>query len=141
MTTLAEMSFESLQPGMKFRHPEHGEQVVLDLGRGQLGPAIRFHNTEIYNGELPKLGEEESDIDIFQVIAGKTYPYGAKDWEYLGAASPEEVAARGWQWVQVACPHCGFIHRLLTSAPSSEQRRCRDCGMVFSRPTEPVPAL
>ena len=138
MTTLADARFDNLQAGMKFKHPEHGEQIILDLGQGPLGPAIQFHNSEMYSGEMPKMGEEEGEGNIFQAIARRTYPYGAEDWEYLGMVGPEEVVAHGWQWFQVACPHCGFVHRLLASGPSYGQRQCRACGMGFDRPTEPV---
>jgi len=138
MTTLADMPFDDLQAGMKFKHPEHGEQIVLDLGQGPLGPAIRFHDSEVYNGEMPRLGEEEGEETIFEFIARRTYSHGAEDWEYLGMVAPEEVAAHGWQWLQTACPHCGFVHRLLASGSSSGARQCRACGMVFYRPLEPV---
>ena len=144
MTTLADMPFETLQAGMKFRHPEHGEQIILDLGHGLVGPAIWFHNSEMYSGQMPKLsldpGQEgdEEEGDIFQAIARSTYPYGAEQWEYLGQASAQVLAAHGWQWLQVGCPHCGFVHRLLAARALSGQRRCRACGMVFDRPTQPL---
>lgn len=138
MSTLVEMSFHSLQAGMKFKHAKHGEQIIMDLGQGLFGPAIHFHNSDMYSGQMPTIGEEEGDVDIFQAIAQSTYPYGAEEWKYIGTASPEEVAAHGWQWWQVACPHCGFVHHILASAPPSEQRRCRDCGMVFNRPADPL---
>ena len=138
MTTLADIQFDDLQVGTKFKHPEHGEQIVLELGRGQLGPAICFHNTRVYNGEMPKLGEEEVKGNIFEVIARRTYPNGADEWEYLGMVAPEEVTAHGWQWLQTTCPHCGFVQRLLASRPSSGSRQCRACGLVFYRPTEPL---
>ena len=142
MTTLADMPFEILQPGMKFRHPEHGEQIILDFGHGLVGPAIWFHNSEIYNGQMPKMSldpgqEGEEEGDIFQAIARSTYPHGAEQWEFLGQANSQELAAHGWQWLQVSCPHCGFVHRLLAAKITSGQRRCRACGMVFDRPTQP----
>ena len=77
MTTLAEMQFEELWAGMKFRHPQHGEQVILDLGRGQLGPIIRFHDCSMYNGQIPQL-ETEGEISVFQLLAENTFPYGAE---------------------------------------------------------------
>lgn len=138
MTTLADMPFVDLLPGMRFRHPDHGEQVMLDLGRGQLGPAIRFHNCRIYCGELPDLGEEEHEVSVFEVIAQSTFPYGAENWEYLGMIEPAEVTMCGWQWFEVQCPHCGHLHRLLSDAQPSGQRPCRECGMVFSRPAQPA---
>ncbi len=139
MTTLADMPFEELRAGMKFRHPEHGEQIILDLGRGPLGPEIAFHDSEIYSGRMPRMGEEEGEVDIYQLIARATYPHGAADWEYLGLASPDELAAHGWQWFHVDCPHCGFVHRLLAPAAAARQRRCQACGMVFERSTRPNP--
>jgi predicted RNA-binding Zn-ribbon protein involved in translation (DUF1610 family) len=144
MTTLADMPFETLQAGMKFKHPEHGEQIILDLGHGPLGPAIRFHNSEMYSGQMPKMivdprqGGDEEEGDIFEAMARSTYPYGAENWEYGGSVSPEEIAEHSWQWFQVACPHCGFAHRLLAAQALSGKRRCRACGMVFDRPTQPA---
>lgn len=138
MTTLADLQFDELQAGMKFKHPEHGEQVVLDLGRGQLGRAIHFHNSDVYSGQMPELGARESEDTIFEAIASKIYPHGAEDWEYLGMVTPEEVAVHGWQWLQTTCPHCGFVHRLLASGPPPGGRQCRGCGMVFYRPAEPA---
>lgn len=138
MTTLEEMQFEGLKAGMKFRHPEHGEQVILDLGRGQLGPIIRFHNCTMYDGQMPQLGEEEGEISVFQLIAQNTYPHGADQWEYEGEASPEKVAACGWRWFEVGCPHCGFCHQSLAPEPAAEPRQCRACGMVFSSPAQEV---
>jgi predicted RNA-binding Zn-ribbon protein involved in translation (DUF1610 family) len=144
MTTLADMPFETLQAGMKFKHPERGEQIILDLGHGPLGPAIQFHNSEMYSGQMPKMivdprqGGDEEEGDIFEAMARSTYPYGAENWEYGGSVSPEEIAAHGWQWFQVACPHCGFARRLLAAQALSGKRRCRACGMVFDRPTQPA---
>ena len=137
MTTLVDMPFETLQAGMKFKHPEHGEQVILDFGHGPVGPAIQFHNSKVYGGQMPKMSDDEEG-DIFQAMAHSTFPYGAEQWEYVGPVSQEEIAAHGWQWFQVACPHCGFTHRLLTSVAPSGQRRCRACGMVFDRPAQPA---
>ena len=137
MATLADMPFETLQAGMRFKHPEHGEQIILDLGHGPLGPAIQFHNSDLYSGQMPKMSNEEEG-DIFEAMARITYPYGAEQWEYLGVVSAEEIASHGWQWFQVGCPHCGFGHRLLAARAFSGQRRCRACGMVFDRPTQPV---
>jgi len=138
MTTLAEMGFDGLQVGMKFKHPEHGEQIILDLGRSQLGPAIQFHNSQVYNGQIPQLGEDESEINIFQRIAQNTFPYGAEKWEYLGMVEPEQVKAHGWGWFHVNCPHCNSVQPLLAPARPAGQRQCRNCGMVFNRPAEPV---
>jgi hypothetical protein len=138
MTTLADMQFEDLEPGMKFRHPEHGDQVILDLGRGKLGPAIRFDSCAVYSGEIPQLGEEEGEVSIFQLIAQNTYPHGADQWEYLGKVEPEDVTGCGWHWFEVGCPHCGFVHRWLSSDQPEGARTCRSCGMVFIRPAEPV---
>jgi len=138
MTTLADMAFETLEAGMKFRHAEHGEQVILDLGRGQLGPVIRFHSCPVYNGQIPQAGAEQGEISIFQLIAQNTFPYGAKQWEYLGMVEPEEIGACGWQWFQVDCPHCAFVHRFLAPARPEGARQCRACGMVFIRPAQPT---
>jgi hypothetical protein len=132
------MRFEKLQPGMKFKHPEHGEQIIVDIGRGQLGPVIRFHNSQVYDGQMPQLREGEEEISIFQKIAHNTYPHGAEKWEYLGTVVQEEIAARGWQWFQMECPHCGYAHRLLFADPPAGARQCRSCGMSFSRPAQPV---
>ena len=140
MTTLADIQFDDLEAGFKFKHPEHGEQIILDLGRGQLGLAIYFHDTRVYNGNMPKLGEKEVEGNIFEVIARRTYPNGAQDWQRLGMATLEEIVAHGWQWLETTCPHCGFIHRLLGAGPSSGSRQCRACGIIFYRPTEPAPA-
>jgi hypothetical protein len=140
MTTLADMQFAELQPGMKFEHPEHGEQVVLDISRGQLGPVIRFHDSRVYDGEMPQMREEqeEEEISIFQKIAHNTYPHSAEQWQYLGTVDQEEIAAHGWQWFQLDCPHCGLAHRLLAADPPAGARQCRVCGMSFSRPARPV---
>ena len=137
MTTLADMPYETLQAGIKFKHPEHGEQIILDLRHGPVGPAIRFHNSDIYSGQMPKMSDDEEG-DIFQMMARNTYPYGAEQWEYIGPVSQEEIAAHGWQWFQVLCPHCGFAHRLLAPTVPSGQRPCRACGMVFDRPAHPA---
>ena len=135
MTTLADMPFEALHAGIKFKHPEHGEQIIVDLGHGPVGPAIRFHNSDIYSGQMPKMSDDEEG-DIFQAMARNTFPYGAEQWEYMGPVSQEEIAAHSWQWFQVLCPHCGFAHRLLAPTIPSGQRRCRACGMVFDRPAQ-----
>jgi len=136
MVNLAEMEFESLQSGMKFTHPDYGVQIVMDLSTGQFGPVIRFHNCNVYSGELPAFGEEEGEVDIFQVLASRIYPAGADQWEYLGTATPEELERHGWRWWQVACPHCGFMHRQLSAEALDGARNCRACGMNFSRLAE-----
>ena len=138
MTRLSEMKFESLEAGMKFKHPDYGEQVILDLSLGQFGPVILFDNCKIYSGELPKFGEEEGEVDIFQAMASRIYPNGAEQWEYLGAARGDEIETHGWEWRQVNCPHCGFAHRFLYPSPKEGSRNCRECGMVFSRPSEKI---
>jgi hypothetical protein len=127
MTTLADMPFTELKAGMKFRHPEHGEQIILDLGRNRLGPVIRFHDSRVYNGEMPQLAEGD-DANIFQYMAANTYPRGAGDWEYLGEVGAGEVTERGWRWVVSACPHCGHVHTKLVSEDTEEHLRCRGCG-------------
>jgi hypothetical protein len=124
---------------MKFRHPEHGEQIILDLAHGLVGPAIGS-NSEMYSDQMPKMtrtfarGRRRRRRHLSS-DARSTYPYGAEQWEYLGLASAQELAAHGWQWFQVGCPHCGFVHRMLAAQAPSGQRRCRACGMVFDRPT------
>ena len=133
MTTLADMQFDDLQAGMKFKHSEHGEQIILDLGRNRLGSVIQFHNSPVYNGLPPQLAEE-GGLNIFQAIAQNTFPYGAEKWEYLGMVEPEEVAAYGWRWLDIPCAHCGFVHRLLASAEPPEHKRCRKCGWHPSIP-------
>ena len=138
MITLADMQFEELRPGMKFQHPDHGEQIVLDLGWGQLGRTIKFHNCHMYSGEIPQLEEDADEVSIFEVIAQNTFPYGAENWEYLGMATREEIVACGLEWFQVECPHCGYQHRLLCKDQPSGQRQCRQCGMVFSRPAQSI---
>jgi hypothetical protein len=138
MTTLAEMRFEDLQAGMQFGHALHGEQIILDLSRGLLGPAIHFHNSTVYDGEMPPPGEAEGGTSIFEAIAAKTFPYGAEGWEYRGTLAADELAAQGWHWYHVGCPHCGFVHRLLAVAPSETARRCCACGMAFVRLAQPA---
>lgn len=138
MIYLADMEHKSLQVGMKFRHPAHGEQIIIDLSIGQFGPIIRFHNCKIYSGELPNFGEEEGELDIFQIIASQIYPFGADEWEYLGIASKNEIEGHDWGWWQVVCPHCGFVHYLLSSAPNQSLRNCRECGMTFNRLSEKI---
>jgi hypothetical protein len=113
MIYLADMEHKSLQVGMKFRHPVHGEQIIIDLSIGQFGPIIRFHNCKIY-------------------------PFGADEWEYLGIASKNEIEGHDWGWWQVVCPHCGFVHYLLSSAPNQSLRNCRECGMTFNRLSEKI---
>ncbi len=137
MSTLAEMPFKTLRAGMKFRHPQHGEQVILDLGQGMFGPAIWFHDSDVYSGQMPQVDPDEQG-DIFQAVAQSTFPYGAEAWEYLGMISPQQAAAHGWQWFQATCPHCGFVHRVLATAAPSNRRHCLSCGMVFVRPAEPI---
>jgi hypothetical protein len=139
MITLAEMRFEDLRAGMRFGHAVLGEQIILDLSRGLLGPAIHFHNSTMYDGEMPPPEEAEGSASIFEALAAKTFPYGAEGWKYQGRLAPDEVAARGWHWYHVDCPHCGFVHRLLAAAPSETARRCCACGMAFARPAQPAP--
>jgi hypothetical protein len=134
MVLLSDIDFGKLQVGMKFHHIDEGEQIIIDLDRGQFGPIIRFHNSNTYSGEMPKFGEEEGEIDIFQALACRIFPYGAEHWEYLGMASEDEIEKHGWLWWQVPCPHCGFIHRLLLSEPKQSIRICRQCGMTFDHP-------
>jgi len=139
MTNLAEIPFKNLQAGMIFRHREYGEQIILDLGRGNFGPVIKFHNCDIFSGKLPEFAGEE--IDIFETLSKITYPSGAEDWEYLGMVTAEQISNHGWQWFEVACPHCNAIHRLIASKPPSNQRQCLACGMVHSRPLESSSSL
>ena len=134
MTKLSEMPFKSIRAGMKFRHPDYEEQVILDLDRNSFGPVIKFHNSEIYSGKMPEIGDDE--LDIFQLLAKNTYPCGAEEWEYLGMITHEDVASRGWQWFEVACPHCGSTHQLIALMPSTRQRQCLVCGMVHSHPMQ-----
>jgi len=138
MVTLADMGFDGLQAGMKFRHSVHGEQIVLDLYRNQLGPVVRLHDSHIYGGQLPQMTEQEQGLSMFQLMAKSTFPHGAQDWEYLGTVGQEEIAAHGWHWFEVTCPQCGFAHRLLAVEAPSEQRRCRACGMKFDRDAQPA---
>jgi len=132
MTTLAEMSFKDLQAGMMFRHQEHGVQIILDLGRNNFGPIIKFHDCEIFSGKLPEIKEDE--VDIFETLAKTTYPSGADNWEYQGIVNVEQVSNHGWLWFEVACPHCSAIHRLIASEAPTIQRQCLVCGMVYTRP-------
>ena len=131
MTKLSEMPFKSIQAGMKFSHPQYGEQIILDLDRNNFGPVIKFHNCDIYSGKLLEITEEE---DIFQFLAKTTFPCGAEEWEYMGMITSETIASHGWHWFEVACPHCGSIHRLIALKPSPGQRQCLVCGMIHSRP-------
>jgi hypothetical protein len=132
MTTLAEIPFKELLAGMIFKHPKHGEQIILDLGRNNFGPIIKFHNCEIYSGKLPETTDDE--IDIFEILARTTYPSGTEDWEYLRLVPLEQIYEHGWQWFEVACPHCTAVHRLIASTPPYNQTQCLVCGMVHSRP-------
>ncbi len=132
MTNLAEIPFKNLQAGMIFRHLEYGEQIILDLDRSNFGPVIKFNNCDIFSGKLPETGDEE--IDIFETLAKTTYPSGAEDWEYLNMVTSGQMSDHGWQWFEVACPHCNAIHRLIASEPTSNQRQCLACGMVHGRP-------
>jgi len=122
------MTFESLQAGMVFKHLEHGEQVILDLGRNKLGPVIEFHNSSVYNGKPPQLEADDGDLNIFQAIAQNTFPYGTEGWEYRGMIDDDVVAERCWQWHEEPCPHCGYVHRLLIPDKRPEHKRCRKCG-------------
>jgi hypothetical protein len=135
--TLADLDYYDLRAGMKFKHPHYGEQVILSLGRGELGRAVHFHNTDCYNGAMPQLGEIEGEETVFERIASKTYPNGAVDWEYLGMITPAEIESRGWQWFRVECPHCASTQYLLASSIPSGGQYCRGCGMVVQRPPEP----
>ncbi len=128
MTTLADMTFESLQAGMVFKHSKHGKQVILDLGRNKLGPVIEFHNSSAYNGKPPQLDEDHGELNIFQAIAQNTFPQRAEEWEYLGMIDAAEVVERGWQWREESCPHCRYVHRLLIPDKRPEHKRCRNCG-------------
>jgi hypothetical protein len=135
--TLAKMNFEDLEPGMMFRHPEHGLQIILDLSRGQFGPIIQFHASDIYSGHMPDFNEggEEED-SVFETIARNIYPFRAEQWTYVGKLNEEEQAKYGLHWSRIICPHCGYSHRLLSSQLSSQSRSCRKCGMFFSRTME-----
>ena len=128
MSTLADMEFKQLQAGMKFRHPLHGEQVILDLGRNRLGPVIQFHNSPVYGGKPDQLASEDEELNIFEAIAQNTFPAGAEDWEYLGLVEVDEIESNGWDWLAIPCPHCGFIHKRLTTDEPLEHKRCRECG-------------
>jgi len=134
--TLAKIDFNDLNAGMKFLHPQLGMQVILDLGRGQFGPTIKFHNCQVFNGEIPQfdLGDEENNL--FTLISQSTYPSGSENWEYLGLASQSDLDEHGWFYFQVNCPHCGYEHRFLAFAPMTEIRNCRKCGMVFCSPAK-----
>jgi hypothetical protein len=134
VTKLSEMPFKSIQVGMKFYHSSYGEQVVLDLDRNSFGPLIRFHNCDIYSGKLPVISSE--DEDIFQLLAKTTFPCGADQWEYVGILSDEAMASNGWRWFEVACPHCGAVHRLLAQQALAGQRQCLVCGMLHARPLQ-----
>ena len=127
--TLAEIDFNDLNAGMKFLHPQYGMQVILDLGRGQFGPIIKFHNCPVFNGEIPQFDMEDEEVNLFTLISQITYPSGSENWEYLGLASPSELTEQGWFSFQVACPHCGYEDRFLAFAATTETRNCRKCGM------------
>lgn len=139
MTTLADLQFKDLMVGMKFKHSKHGEQIVLDLDRGLLGPTIRFHNCSIYSGEMPRLREEGGDVSVFQLVIETTYPYGAEEWLYQGMAGDDEIAAWGLRRFELRCPHCGFAHLLLTLQVPAVSRQCRECGMAFTRAVAHMP--
>jgi predicted RNA-binding Zn-ribbon protein involved in translation (DUF1610 family) len=135
VTKLSEMPFKSLQAGMKFCHPQYGEQIIMDLDRNSYGPVIKFHGCDVYSGKLPEISDEEEDI--FQILAKTTFPCGAEDWEYQAMATPEQITAHGWQWFEIRCPHCGSVHRFLAQKSSSTQRQCLVCGMTHNRPSQP----
>jgi hypothetical protein len=135
MATLADFAFDRLKAGMRFSHPQHGEQVILDLGRSALGPTIQFDNCPVYNGEMPalSLGESTEDAeDIFHLLSKTTYPAGAEAWRYLGELTDLEVVDRGWRWYAMACPHCGSTHRYLGAGPRPRTRACLSCGMSYA---------
>jgi len=132
MTRLSEIPFKSLQVGMIFKHPQHGEQIILDLDRNSFGPVIKFHNSDLYSGKLPVMMEEDSDI--FQELAKTIFPCGAEEWEYSGMITPEQLSFLGWLWYEVTCPHCGSIYKLIATEPPSSQRQCLTCGMVHRSP-------
>lgn len=134
VTKLSEMPFKSIKAGMRFFHPVHGEQIILDLDRSSFGPVIKFHNCDIYSGKMPETSDEEADI--FQLLAKNTFPCGADEWEYLGMVTHEEVTAHGWHWYEVTCPHCGSTQQLIAPRLSANQRQCLVCGMVHSRPAQ-----
>ncbi len=136
MTKLSEMPFKTIQVGMIFYHPNYGEQIILDLDRNNFGPLIKFHACDIYSGKLPEISSEEKDI--FQVLAKTTFPSGADQWEYIGFVSQATVASHGWQWFEAACPHCGSAHRVIAPQAAARQRQCLVCGMIHTRPLEPV---
>ena len=136
MTKLSEIPFSSLKAGMQFSHPKYGEQVVLDTDRNSFGPLIKFHQCDIYSGKLPEVTDDEEDI--FQLLAKSTYPSGADEWEYTGMVTLELMATHAWKWFEVACPHCGTIHRLIASSASTSQRQCLACGMLHTRPLQPI---
>ncbi len=139
MTKLSEMPFKSIKAGMQFFHSRYGEQVILDVDRNSFGPLIKFHNCDVFSGKMPEITDEEGDI--FHRLAKSTFPSGADEWEYTGMVSPESMASHGWQWFEVACPHCGTTHRLVASSIFSSQRQCLACGMVHSRPLQPAASL
>ena len=128
---MADFPFEKLQAGMRFHHPKYGNQVILDLGRGRLGPIIVFNDCDLYSGHLPisvsDTGDDEED-DLFHRLARTTYPTGVSEWEYLDILTDKEIANYGWFWYMVACPHCAFIHKfLVVQSPNKSlpERTCR----------------
>lgn len=133
MTRLADMQFDDLQTGMKFSHAEHGEQIIVNLGRNRLGPVIQFHDCSVYDGRPPDLGEDEN-ANIFEAIAQNTFPRGTESWDYAGMIKPDEVASHDWQWLEVPCAHCGYVHRQLAPGEPLEHLRCRKCGWHPSTP-------
>jgi hypothetical protein len=135
MTTLGEIPFDQLKPGMKFRHPEHDVQIILDLGLNKMGRMIWFHNCEIYNGQLPKLSTEDEG-DIYEAIAHKTYPFGAEEWVFIGTIGEDELRDHQWRRLRVKCPHCSHMHEFIAKAPSYDRRRCIACGLEFDRQAE-----
>ncbi len=135
MTKLSEMPFKSLRAGMKFFHPRYGEQVILDLDRNSFGPVIKFHNCDIFSGKMPEIISEEEDI--YQLLAKRTFPCGAEEWEYMGMITSETLPSMGWRWFEVTCPHCGSIHNCISSASKTNPRQCLVCGMVHSHLLRP----
>jgi len=138
MTKLSEMPFRSIKAGMRFTHPQYGEQIILDLDRNNFGPVIKFHNCDLYSGKIPEISDEETDI--FQLLAKGTYPCGADEWEYSGVVTAESMAANGWHWFEVICPHCGSPHNIIAPKVLLSQRQCLVCGMVHTRPVQPCAA-
>jgi hypothetical protein len=137
MTTLAEIPFEQLKAGMRFLHPVHGEQIILELSRGALALSIHFHDCDVYSGRMPDpgTGEEDGDgVSLFEELASTTYPAGAGDWVFTGKLTADEALQHGWRGYFVDCPHCDYRHVLLAEEPPTGGRACLGCGMVFIRP-------